>query len=141
MITCLLWLVGIEVLPNLHLASHDDSTHTHVPSGMIVTVSFESTHSHDGTVHSHDAADDAAERTVAEQRTHHRRDQLAIDVPLSAHAATGIAHHALALHSPPPPLLAPLPVVHLVSNLIALPAGRVHVAFVATADARGPPVA
>ena len=55
-IMCLLWLLGVEVLPNLHLSSHDASTHEHTTAGTIVTVSFGSTaHAHDGTVHSHDA--------------------------------------------------------------------------------------
>jgi len=141
-VTCLLWLVGIEILPNLHLATHDDTTHTHGPTGMIVTVSFGApAHAHDdGSIHSHDAADHAADLTRQADRERHR-DQLALDNPVSTHAAGGLAHHALALHSPPPPLLAPLPVVRLVSSQIALPAGRVGIAFVATADARGPPVA
>ena len=140
-ITCLLWLLGVEVLPNLHLASHDASTHEHAPSGMIVTVTFgTATHAHDGSVHSHDAADRAAELTKA-TAAERSRDELAIDDPVSTHTATGLAHHATALHAPPPPLLAPLPVVRLVTNVNALPAGRVDVAFVATADARGPPAA
>jgi hypothetical protein len=138
-ITCLLWLLGIEVLPNLHLASHDASTHNHTPAGMIVTVTFgTAAHAHDGSVHSHDAADRAAELTRQAAREQHR-DELAIDDPVSTHVASGLAHRGLALHAPPPPLLAPLPVVQLVSNVIALPLGRVDVAFVATADARGPP--
>lgn len=131
-IACLLWLLGVEVLPNLHLASHDASTHEHTPAGTIVTVTFGSApHAHDGSVHSHDAADHAAER----------RDELAIDDPVSTHVASGLAHRAIALHEPPPPLLAPLPVVQLVTNVVALPAGRVDIAFVATTDARGPPAA
>jgi hypothetical protein len=140
-IMCLLWLLGIEVLPNLHLASHDASTHEHTPAGTIVTVTFgTAAHAHDGTVHSHDAADRAAELTRQAAREQHR-DELAIDGPVSTHVASGLAHHAVALHAPPPPLLAPLPVVQLVTNVVSLPAGRVDVAFVATADARGPPAA
>jgi hypothetical protein len=140
-IACLLWLLGVEVLPNLHLASHDESTHEHTPAGMIVTVTFgAAAHAHDGSVHSHDAADRAAELARHAEREQHR-DQLAIDDPVSAHVASGLAHRALALHAPPPPLLAPLPVVRLVTNAIAVPVGRASVAFVATADARGPPAA
>lgn len=141
MITCLLWLLGVEVLPNLHLAAHDAATHEHTAAGTIVTVTFgTAAHAHDGSVHSHDAADRAAELTRTAAREHHR-NELAIDDPISAHVASGLAHHAVALHAPPPPLLAPLPVVQLVTNVVALPVGRVAVAFVATADARGPPAA
>ncbi len=141
MITCLLWLLGVEVLPNLHLATHDASTHEHTPSGTIVTVTFGTAmHAHDGSVHAHDAADRAAELTRQAAREQHR-NELAIDGPVSRHVASGLAHHAVALHAPPPPLLAPLPVVQLVTNVVALPVGRVDVAFVATADARGPPAA
>ena len=142
-ITCLLWLLGVEVLPGVHLASHDASTHDHTPAGTIVTVTFgTAAHAHDGSVHSHDAADRAAELTRQAARDEHRdehRDELAIDGAVSRHVASGLAHHAVALHAPPPPLLAPLPVVQLVTNVVALPLGRVDVAFAATADARGPP--
>lgn len=137
----LLWILGIEVLPGIHLATHDAATHEHTPTGMIVTVTFgTATHAHDGTVHAHDAADRAAEITKAAARKRHR-DQLAIDDPISTHVASGLAHHAAALHAAPPPLLAPLPAVRLVTNAITVPVGRVSVAFVATADARGPPAA
>ncbi|MBA3455138.1 MAG: hypothetical protein H0T42_18760 [Deltaproteobacteria bacterium] len=140
-IACVLWLLGVEVLPNLHLSSHDASTHDHTPSGMIVTVTFgAAAHAHDGSVHSHDAADRAAELAQHAAREQ-PRDELAIDDPVSTHVASGLAHHAVALHAPSPPLLAPLPVVRLVTNTIALPVGRLQVAFVATADARGPPAA
>lgn len=141
MITCLLWLLGVEVFPNLHLSSHDATTHAHTPAGTIVTVTFgAATHAHDGSVHSHDAVDRAAELTRQAADEHHR-DELAIDDPISTHVASGLAHRAVALHAPPSPLLAPLPVVQLVTNVVALPVGRVAVAFVATADARGPPAA
>lgn len=141
MITCLLWLLGVEVLPALHLSSHDPTTHEHTPAGMIVTVTFgTATHAHDGSLHSHDAADRAGELSRQAAREQ-RRNELAIDGPVSRHVASGLAHHAVALHAPAPPLLAPLPVVQLVTDVVALRAGRVDVAFVATADARGPPAA
>lgn len=137
----LVWLIGIEVLPNLHLASHEASTHEHTTAGMIVTVTFgTATHAHDGSVHAHDAADRAAELANAAARGQHR-DRIAIDDPVSTHVASGLAHHATALHAPPLPPLAPLPAVQLVTNVIVLPVGRACVAFVATADARGPPAA
>ena len=138
----LVWLLGIEVLPNLHLAFHDPSTHTHTPAGMIVTVTFgEPAHTHAaGSIHSHDAADRAIELASAADRARHN-DKLAIDVALVVHDATGLAHRATALHAPAAPLLAPLPAVRLVTNVIASPVGRACVAFVATSDARGPPAA
>ena len=124
-----------------HLASHDASTHEHTPAGMIVTVTFgTATHAHDGTVHAHDAADRAAELATEAERDE-RRDQLAIDDPISAHVASGLAHRAIALHGAPASLLSPLPVVQLVTNVLAAPVARASVAHVATADARGPPAA
>src|SRR4051812_7563526 len=95
LMTGVLWLLGIEVLPDLHLASHHGD-HTHAADGTILTeVDDHDDHDHDdGDHHDHDDGDD---------------NQLAIDHPAHAHhQAGGISHHAVALHRPPPPLLAPV---------------------------------
>lgn len=139
-IACLLWLLGVEVLPNLHLATHDESApHTHTASGLIVTVSFgETTHRHaDGSVHSHAAPD--GEPADGEPANERANDALAIELPPDLHVAAGLAHRELALHDPPPPDLDPVAPTRLVTLAVALaddhPALEAH----ATASARGPP--
>lgn len=128
---CFLWLLGAEVLPNLHLAAHDDD-HTHEAGGAIVRVSLHETHEHrhgDGPSHTH-AAD----------RAHGKRgDRLAISEAPSGHAASGIAHHAVALHRPPPPLLEPLPVDRAAWLLAAAHDDQYTPAFALRPTARGPP--
>jgi len=128
---CLLWLLGVEVLPNLHLASHDDH-HTHAADGTIVHVSFgEHSHAHaDGTVH----ADHDHDRT----QRHETNDQLAIDAP-SGHAAAGIAHHAIALHDPPPPVLAPIAIDRLTWQIEHAPTDHLVATTALRPSARGPP--
>lgn len=131
-ITALLWLLGVEALPNLHLAGHS-ADHTHAQDGTIVTVSFAtpSTHEHtDGSVHAdHDAT---ATRTSSPLDT-------ILDVP--AHAASGIAHHAVALHQPPPPLMTPVSAPVAETFEYATPRGILHATRTRAATARGPPTA
>ncbi|MEJ7601079.1 MAG: hypothetical protein WKG01_24460 [Kofleriaceae bacterium] len=132
---CVLWLLGVEVLPNLHLSSHD-ADHTHEPDGTIIRVSFSSTHTHaDGTVHG-----DHDDRERARKPRRETRDQLALDVP-SSHAASGIAHHALGIHQPPPPVVDPMAVDRLVWRDPRTPADHALDRTATRPQARGPPVA
>ena len=133
---CVLWLLGVEVLPNLHLASHE-ADHTHEASGTIVRVSFTSTHAHaDGTVHRDH--DDRASHDGHPGKRRATSDQLAIDVP-DGHAASGIAHHALALHQPPPPVVDPTPLQQPLIFVDRQPNERVAIPHAAPPSARGPP--
>jgi len=104
-VACALWICGVEVLPNLHLAFHDSSTHTHAADGMVVTVSLNTqTHRHaNGEVHT-----DHAEPRHGEAKK--RTARLSIDEPADQHAANGLSHHAAFLHQPAPPLTEPLPI-------------------------------
>lgn len=152
-VACLLWLLGVEVLPNLHLATHDDATpHVHTPGGMIVTVSFGATaHRHaDGSVHAHAEPDgdlaEHAEPTADDDEKREERDerdereaQLAFDTPPDLHVAAGLAHRALALHDPPPPELEPVAPTRHVTLAIALVEDHPGYATPRTASARGPP--
>lgn len=131
-ITALLWLLGVEALPNLHLAGHS-ADHTHAQDGTIVTVSFatSSTHEHaDGSVHAdHDAT---ATKTSSPLDT-------ILDVP--AHAASGIAHHATAIFQPPVPLTAPVSAPFAETFLHAAPLAHVASISMVAPSARGPPTA
>jgi hypothetical protein len=157
-VTCVLWLLAVEVLPNLHLATHDDD-HTHDASGAIVRTS----HRHDGELVDHDHGDDGHHRErpsrarAAPERAHAHAHALApargprtrerlnegplLDIAIASHASIGIAHRALAIASPAPPCHAPVAVDRVVwcdplPPLIALTATSF-----ARPNARGPPVA
>lgn len=140
---CLLWLLGVEVLPSLHLASHEGD-HTHGAGGTIVVVA-----THDAEHAAAHAAerdhDHLHDRAAADHdaRPRARRDRkggpAAIDLAPSAHAAAGVAHHAIALHRPPPPLLEPLAVLRAAWQLEHQQVSRLHDSQRAQPNARGPP--
>jgi hypothetical protein len=132
---CFVWLLGIEVLPNAHLLSHaDGEAHEHAANGTVITVSFDAdTHSHDGVTHSHG---EVAKQDAKKKRA---RDILAIDRVPDLHVASGLAHRAVALHEAPAPVVDAIAVDRVVTELVAAATGRVTIALVTTADARGPP--
>lgn len=124
MVTLVLWLLGVEVLPALHLASHD----------------ADHTHEHDGTIahvpRSHEAEHEHGDNRGARSGSEH--SSLAFDDFEEPHTAAGIAHHAVAIVEASVPAVAGtvLPYVTLLQ--------RPTVAVVSSApsswfDARGPP--
>lgn len=121
-LACLVWLLAVVGLPALHEAHHA-ADHSHAADGAIVS------HRHDA--HGHHVS---AERTTARRAPR----QLAIDHPVEpGHQAGGVAHHAIALHQPEPPAIAPAPRVELERDAPIL---RSHASsFVAHPSARGPP--
>lgn len=130
-VACLLWLLGVEVLPAIHQGTHGSAApHTHQAGGMVVTVSFdEPTHVHaDGSVHAH-ATKKKARRTEGVTRIG--------DVP---HGAEGLAHHATALIAAAPPLTKPLPVDRRPSFAIRHQIQILVSTTIPEAAARGPPV-
>lgn len=131
-VTCLLWLFGVEVLPAIHEGTHASAApHRHDNGGMTVYVSFdEPTHRHaDGSVHVHAAPDPKRPRTAGVTR-------ISGDLP---HGADGVAHHAAALRAAAPPVTEPLP-VDLRPTLVAITAAAAHVSLdPLTPNARGPP--
>jgi hypothetical protein len=135
----LLWLLGVEALPNLHLAFHTGD-HTHAADGTIIADRNEAelerlylrAHAERGT----------KPRSLFTHHQHGKRkrsDQLAISAPAHGHAAAGIAHHATALHQPPPPLLAPVTRPVATTFVHAEPNERVSIAEASRPVARGPP--
>jgi hypothetical protein len=190
-----LWLLGVEVLPDLHRAFHADD-HTHGADGTIVHVGVGAgagaggdghdhgdDHDH-GAGHGHGdghgvpaalaeappaddplapphdalahalAADDAAPAALVwredeaahdhgapaePHRPHRERGDRTLDHAPSTHTAAGVAHHAIALHRPPPPLLEPLPVLRPAWRLEHAPDAALHDAQRARPNARGPP--
>lgn len=136
-VAAFLWLLGIEVLPSLHLGTHDGH-HTHAVDGTIV-------------VHADDAAEAELERL--HQRAHRQagtrclhkpkpqRDQLAYHAPTGGHVANGIAHHATALLDPPPPITTPATTPAPETWLHTEPHARTSIAYATRPHARGPPIA
>jgi hypothetical protein len=167
--TCVLWLLGVEVLPNLHLAHHEDD-HTHAADGTIVA-SHEHEHEHEldhehgagaGADHDHDHGDadhdgdadhhdgdadhhddaDADDGDADDRGGADGRDggQLAIDHPgRRQHQAGGISHHAVALHQPAAPPGAPALVARLTWHLEAPAGDPPRSAITARPTSRGPP--
>jgi hypothetical protein len=121
-----LWILGIEILPNLHVALHDRlAAHTHTAGGIVFTVTYgEPVHVHaDGTVH----------RPAPARPT---RDRDAIG---NHHGDGSLAHHAAAIAPVPPPVTQPLPVDRRATFVaIAIAADLVSIDPLAAA-ARGPP--
>lgn len=132
----ILWLVGVEVMPNAHLALHDEGTHTHDADGGLVVADDHEALSRLWFEHEHAVTD------------HHDREheagapaQLAFDhVPARQHGAGGLAHHATALHQPPPPIVAPLPIAPAVVWSTRVLAARPTTTVLPAPSARGPPV-
>jgi hypothetical protein len=154
--TCVLWLLGVEVLPNLHLATHDEH-HTHAADGSILgDGDGDGDHDHDHAAiaedhhhhHDHHGALAAEAPTVLAELAPDPHAPEPGDSPVpaiehrsSGHAAAGIAHHAIALHRPPPPLLEPLSALRTASQIELAPDLQVSHAPLARPNARGPPAA
>lgn len=134
----MLWLLGVEVLPSLHLGTHD-SAHTHEVDGTIV--------SHQDAAEAelerlHQLAHEQSGRPCLHPKpAKPKRDQLAFDRLPTGHTAAGIAHHATALHQPAPPLTAPVAAPHAETWRFEAPNARGSITYAARPSARGPPLA
>lgn len=129
--TSILWMLAIEVLPGLHLATHR-ADHTHAGPTVIVTYHVEGLEpAHDESVfhiHQRTAKPHAldGERTIS----HH--------LP---HAADGVAHHALAILAAPPPITEPVPVALVAIAHEYARANEYERSIEIRPTARGPPTA
>jgi hypothetical protein len=126
LVAALLWLVGVELVPNLHLALHDSLA----------------AHAHEGdtTVFSPHRHADGSEHRVVMRAGHRVRAHNAHDLAVQLeHGAHALAHHAAALQPTPAPILAPLPIDQrptvAAEIAIIVPSSR----DVPRATARGPP--
>ncbi len=141
----LAWLLGLEVLPNLHLWHHDATGHTHDSAGTIVSVRFGpavelTAHWHrDGEYH-----DPTANQLHHEvhRRGHDARDHATMQAPNrdgSGHYAAGLAHRATAIAAAP--AMPQLPNRSVLRDVeIALrEAATLYVGDALAPSARGPP--
>lgn len=131
-----LWLLGVEVLPGLHLGTHDRH-HTHAVDGTIVT------HAEDDAEAELERLHQLAHRQAGTKCLHRKppANRLAYHAAAGGHAAAGIAHHATALHAPPPPITQPITSPCAETWLHAAPNARLSIAHAARPSARGPPIA
>lgn len=128
-VTALLWVLGYEVGPSLHLGAHD-AAHDHVGGatvavGPVVRVLRAGEHSHAGVIHRHADASDVRGPDS---------DPAVGGGPSTPHGEHSAAHRDLGFGAPLPALVAPLPVA---PPAIAV----VHHARDAVADAVAPPAA
>jgi len=131
---CVLWLVGVEVMPALHEVMHGQlAPHRH-DNGSIVTVSFEdTTHRHpDGSIHFVTPRARPVHKPARDGRPH------ATD---GTPHADGLAHHAAALLPPLPPITQPLPIDRRPSSLAVARSALLVTRDPVAATARGPPAA
>jgi hypothetical protein len=161
LVACVLWLGGVEVLPALHQARHDQlAPHRH-DAGSLVQISFEdTTHRHpDGSIHwvdprvprgsargsfrkqapsvRHADAPPAGDAQVHRDAPAQRDGSLrGIDV--SGHAE-GLAHHAAALAPAPPPVTTPLPIDRRPRLVAVARVDQLVASDPIAASARGPP--
>jgi hypothetical protein len=139
---CLVWLLGVEILPDLHLATHAWlPAHHHdgdapVSTELAVTVHSDATvaaHAHEGVLHRHGGSPTHT-RPVGDGVE--RSDR----APAPGHGQHSLAHHALALAAPAPVVVHPLPVDHVVVPVSHAVAQLVATAPAPDAAARAPPV-
>jgi hypothetical protein len=149
LVACALWVLGVEGLPALHQATHESLGAHHHAHGSIVTVTFEdTTHRHpDGTIHvgghaadhaaGHvDGSPDASSRPRAAHRHQHDGEPTASS---GTDHAGGLAHHAVGLVPPPPPITRPLPIDRRPSAHVVVQTVELVTRDPLSATARGPP--
>lgn len=143
-VACLVWLVGVELLPGAHLASHGhlgahDHGHRHgapaASDALVVRVHTDAAravHSHEGVLHRHDDRPIGGGDLTGSH---------AEGAPPAApgHGDHSLAHRALALATPPPALLHPLPVDRQVRPVTHQVARLTASAPPPAPAARGPP--
>jgi hypothetical protein len=119
-----LWLAGLEVLPNLHVALHDQlGAHTHVGDATV----FVASHRHaDGSIHAL-----RRPRTRAAREAH-----LAAAL---AHGQHSLAHRTAGVAPSAPPIIAPIPVDRPTLLVAAIAESAPSSRRVSRASARGPP--
>jgi hypothetical protein len=130
---CVLWLAGFELMPWMHVATHDRiAPHYHDANGATIYVASESALPPGTHVHTH----------VYPQLPEHRHKpdfSLARLAGALAHGDHTLAHHGIAVPVPPPVWLTPLPVdrkpLTLALEVAFEPFSRDPLAAVA----RGPP--
>ncbi len=130
-LACVLWLVGFELMPWMHVAFHDQvGAHHHDASGAIIRDDVAvGAHHHHGSELEADASPTGAAHTDA-----HTRIASAL-----AHGQHSLAHHGVALNAPAPLVTRPLPVDRQVTIVAAIASPDPVTPLCARPKARDPP--
>jgi hypothetical protein len=139
-------VIGFELLPNAHLLLHAHlAPHTHghdAGAAPIVTRSPVVSGGHDGAVHRHDDGTLHSHEHDEPPEPGDLRPRLELrpyaPEPIG-HGAHSLAHRDLASHEPPPPVVAPTPVLGPALDPPAIAAAEPRSRRPATSRARGPP--
>ena len=140
--TVVLWLLALEVLPNLHLATHDRASHHHDASGAIVFDAPDASsvsparhvHTHVFPYISHDEATALANAPKPKKR----KTEHGWKAPLD-HGDNSYAHRTAAVKTPGPAVTQPLAVGFVATYLVAAKPGILYSIAAARPRARGPP--
>ncbi len=143
----ILWMTGVELAPNLHLAMHAHlAPHVHDGDHTIYLQ-----HHDDVMQEHHEDAEDDLDAEVDEHGNPvvaHDDDEAPVHDPRAEHdlamrlehGAHSLAHHAVALHPAAPPQLAPLPFHRYTHRLAIIAIIEPRSFSVPEAAARGPPL-
>jgi hypothetical protein len=157
LVLTILWIVGFELMPWLHIALHDHLPHHHHEANGADIVD-----DHDGEVDEHLADDHDAEVDehaadhdddhdaevdehgvpvhVAHSHAHHHDDDAEVALLRAlAHGRHSFAHHGIAVPAPGPVVTTPLPVDRRPITLAVIEQPPWLSAPVPEASARGPP--
>lgn len=163
LVACVLWLVGFELLPWLHIATHDHiGAHHHDATGAIIrddVAHDDHDDDHDAATdehapaHDHDHDDQDAEvdehgNPVAHHHADPHHDAQHHDSQADSekrvrdaigHGRHSLAHHDVSTTAPPPVMTKPLPVERRVTFVLAETAIEPFSFSPGRAVARGPP--
>ncbi len=134
---CVLWVVGFELMPWMHVATHDRiAPHYHDANGTTVYLAEDAPQPAGGHVHTH----------VYPRLPEHHASRKQHDDGLSRlvgalhHGDNTLAHHGIAVPVPPPVWLTPLPVDRRPLTLARVVADEPISREAVRAAARGPPL-
>ena len=131
---CVLWIVGFELMPWMHVAAHDRiAPHYHDANGATIYVADSAPVPAGAHVHTH------VYPRLPEHHGRHHDDGQSRLVGALAHGQNTLAHHGIAVPTPPPVWLEPLPVDRRPVTLARQVALAPHALDPLAAVARGPP--
>jgi hypothetical protein len=131
---CVLWVVGFELMPWMHVAMHERiAPHYHDANGTTIYLAEGAPEPAGGHVHTH------VYPRLPEHHAKHKPDGQSRLVGALHHGENTLAHHGIAVPVPPPVWLTPLPVDRRPLTLARVVAHEPISREAVRAVARGPP--